>query len=83
MAPLFRLYEIDGYAGTQVAYDGETYKVLGKACKDEEKVCRIEKHFADKPFRVTEAYSDSKEDILDMAEKAFLLKEEKIKHYPK
>ena len=83
VAPLFKLYEIDGYAGTQVAYDGETYKVLGKACKDEEKVCRIEKHYADKPFRVTEAYSDSKEDILDIAEKAFVLKDGKIEPYNK
>lgn len=81
--PLFRLYAIDGFAGTQVKYDGETYKVQGKACKDEEKVCRMEKHFDGKPFKVIEAYSDSKEAILEEAEKAFLLKDGNITPYEK
>jgi len=79
--PLFRLYEIDGFAGTVVHYEGHTYKVDGKACKDEEKVCRMEEHFKGKPFRVIEAYSDSKEAILEEAEKSFLLKDGKIEPY--
>lgn len=81
--PLFRLYEIDGFAGTKVSYEEETYKVQGKACKDEEKVCRMESHFNGKPFKVIEAYSDSKEAILEEAEKAFLLKDGKIEPYKK
>lgn len=81
VAPLFRLYEIDGFAGTQVKYEEGTYKVQGKACKDEEKVCRMENHFNEKPFRIIEAYSDSKEAILEEAEKAFLLKDGKIEPY--
>lgn len=83
VAPLFKLYEIDGFAGTVVNYEQETYKVQGKACKDEAKVRRMEHHYNGKPFKVIEAYSDSKEAILDEAEKAFLLKDGQIKPYKK
>src|SRR5690606_5376914 len=79
--PLFELYEIDGLVGTLVEYDGETYKVKGEACKEEEKIKRIEKLFNGKPFTIIEAYSDSKEVILDKAEKAFLIKNGKILPY--
>lgn len=79
--PLFDLYEIDGLVGTQVEYDGKTYKVIGEACKEEEKIKRIRKLLNGKPFRIVEAYSDSKEVILDKAEKAFLIKDKKILPY--
>ncbi|MCM4159521.1 haloacid dehalogenase-like hydrolase [Antarcticibacterium flavum] len=79
--PLFGIYKIDGFAGTQVSYTGETYKVLGKACKDEEKIRRLELFLKGKPYRIIEAYSDSKEEILDRAEKAFLIKNGKIIPY--
>lgn len=79
--PLFELYEIDGLVGTQVEYDGETYKVKGEACKEEEKIKRIKKLLNGKAFRIVEAYSDSKEVILDQAEKAFLIKDKKILPY--
>src|SRR5690606_663721 len=79
--PLFDLYEIDGLVGTQVEYDGKTYKVIGEACKEEEKLKRIRKLLNGKPFRIVEAYSDSKEVILDKAEKAFLIKDKKILPY--
>ncbi len=67
--------------GTQVEYDGHTYKVIGKACKEEEKIARLEKLLGGKPYRIVEAYSDSKEVILDKAEKAFLIKDKAILPY--
>lgn len=79
--PLFDLYQIDGLVGTQVEYDGKTYKVIGEACKEEEKIKRIKKLLNGKPFRIIEAYSDSKEVILDKADKAFLIKDKKILPY--
>jgi HAD superfamily phosphoserine phosphatase-like hydrolase len=82
--PLFENhYSIDGFAGTQVKYDGHTYKVQGKACKDEEKLKRLDKFLEGKPYTIVEAYSDSKENILDEAEKAFLVEDGKIKAYKK
>lgn len=79
--PLFEIYKIDGVAGTEVSYTGETYKVMGKACKDEEKIKRLEEFLKGKPYKIIEAYSDSKEEILDRAEKAYLLKDAKIIPY--
>lgn len=80
--PLFELYKIEGLFGTVVEYKGNTYKVVGLACKDEEKLNRLEKHYNGKPYEIIEAFSDSKEDILDKAAKAFLVKDEEIKPYP-
>ncbi|GAB3816429.1 hypothetical protein GCM10028895_11620 [Pontibacter rugosus] len=71
--PLFDLYTINAFAGTKVYYEGHTYVVDGLACKHEEKIRRLEEYLAGKPFRIIEAYSDSKEEILDHAEKAFLI----------
>lgn len=79
--PLFEKYEINGFAGTRVRYEENTYKVIGEACKDEEKIKRLDAHFKGKPYRIIEAYSDSKEAILDKAEKAFLIKDNKIIPY--
>lgn len=79
--PLFEIYKIDGLAGTEVSYTGETFKVIGNACKGEEKIKRLEEFLKRKPFRIIEAYSDSKEEILDRAEKAYLLKDAKIIPY--
>ncbi|ARS35549.1 HAD-IB family phosphatase [Pontibacter actiniarum] len=79
--PLFSMYPINGFAGTRVRYENGTYKVIGKACKDEEKLERIARHFEGKPYRIKEAYSDSKELILDRAEKAFLVKDGSIVPY--
>ncbi len=79
--PLFDIYEIDGLVGTKVEYDGKTYKVVGKACKEEEKIRRIEELLKGKPYKIVEAYSDSKEVILDRAEKAFYIKDKTILPY--
>ncbi|SIQ49745.1 HAD family hydrolase [Pontibacter lucknowensis] len=74
--PLFELYPVDLFFGTQTRYNGETYIVEGKACKDEEKIKRLDKHFNGKPYRIVEAYSDNKENILDEADRAWLVKDD-------
>jgi len=79
--PLFDMYPIDGLAGTIVKYENDTYKVQGEACKKEEKLRRIKEHYKGKPFKIVEAYSDSKEAILDEAEKAFLVEDGEISPY--
>lgn len=79
--PLFDLYEIDAFAGTKVKYDGHTYITEGLACKAEEKIARLEKYLDGRPYKIIEAYSDSKEEILDAAEKAFLIEDGKITPY--
>ncbi|WP_299762304.1 haloacid dehalogenase-like hydrolase [uncultured Pontibacter sp.] len=79
--PLFDLFPVDGFVGTEVKYENGTYKVEGKACKDEEKLRRIESYFQDRKFRIIEAYSDSKEAILSEAEKAFLVDDGEISAY--
>ena len=79
--PLFEKYKIDGLFGTVVAYKNGTYKVVGQACKDKEKLKRLDKHFKGRPYKLIEAYSDSKEDILDSADKGFLLKDGEIIPY--
>ncbi len=79
--PLFDMYQIDGLFGTVVKYEDNTYKVVGQACKNEVKLQRLEEHFNGKPYQIVEAYSDSKEAILDSADKAFLIKDGKITPY--
>ncbi|WP_266205948.1 HAD family hydrolase [Pontibacter kalidii] len=82
--PLFDLFPVDGFAGTEVKYEGGTYKVVGEACKEEEKLRRISSHFQKRKFRIVEAYSDSKEAILDEADKAFLVADDgKVSPYQK
>ena len=82
--PLFDLFPVDGFAGTQVKYEDGTYKVIGEACKEEEKLRRIIKHFKDQKTQIVEAYSDSKEAILDEADKAYLVDDDgKIHPYQK
>ena len=79
--PLFDLYKIDGFAGTCVAYTGHTYLVEGKASKGEEKINRLEEFLEGQTYRISEAYSDSKEVILEKAEKAYLIKDGVITSY--
>ncbi|RYD70946.1 MAG: hypothetical protein EOP53_24505 [Sphingobacteriales bacterium] len=79
--PLFELFEIDGFAGTVVSYESEKYNIIGEACKEKEKLKRIKLHFGSQPYEIIEAYSDSKEDILYAAKKAFLIKDGEIIPY--
>ena len=76
--PLFELYPIHGLAGTQTEYTGHTYKIIGRACKGEEKVKRLREHYAGREFKITEAYSDREEELFALSEKPFLVKNGKI-----
>jgi HAD superfamily phosphoserine phosphatase-like hydrolase len=80
--PLFKRYEIDALFGTKASYRNNTYLVDGKACKGKEKLRRISEHYNGE-IEIVEAYSDSCEEILDQAEKAFLVKEGKLQPYHK
>jgi HAD superfamily phosphoserine phosphatase-like hydrolase len=77
VVPLFQHYPVDALFGTQADYRGTTYLVNGKACKGAEKIRRIEERF-DNQVVIVEAYSDSREDILDHAEKSFFVKDGKL-----
>ena len=79
--PLFEFFPVDGFAGTRAHYDGTTYKVEGKACKGEEKVKRLDQHFKDQPYTITEAYSDKKEELFRKTMKPFLVKKGKLIPY--
>ncbi|GHA62099.1 HAD-IB family phosphatase [Pontibacter akesuensis] len=79
--PLFDLYKIDAFAGTKVTYNGHTYLADGLACKAEEKIARLEQYLKGKPYKIIEAYSDSKEEILNRADRAFLVEDGEITPY--
>jgi phosphoserine phosphatase len=79
--PLSGLFPVDGIAGTKVKYENETYLVEGEACKGEEKLRRIDEHYRGRPYRIIEAYSDSKEAILDKADKSFLVVKGELRPY--
>lgn len=83
MNPLYELFPVDAHMSTHVKYDGKTYKVIGEACKGEEKIRRLDAYFQGKSYRVVEAYSDSEEEILDIADEAFIVKKGRIEQYKK
>ena len=58
--------------GTRTEYVDGNYKVIGEACNDEEKVRRLEEAVG-KDYKLLEAYSDDKEEILYIAEKGYFL----------
>lgn len=79
MNPLYEIFQVDAHMSTNV----KAYKVIGEACKGEEKIRRLDAYFQDKPSQVVEAYSDSKEEILDIADKAFIVNKGKVEAYKK
>jgi HAD superfamily phosphoserine phosphatase-like hydrolase len=79
--PLFDIYKVDGLVGTIVKYEDDTYKLVGEACKEEEKIRRLDQLLKGKTYKIVEAYSDSKEVILDKAERAFYIKDKAILPY--
>ncbi|HSI90777.1 MAG TPA: HAD-IB family phosphatase [Adhaeribacter sp.] len=79
--PLFELYPINGLAGTRTRYTGKTYEVEGKACKGEEKVKRVQEHYAGRSFTITESYSDNEEELFEITERPFLVEDGRIIPY--
>jgi HAD superfamily phosphoserine phosphatase-like hydrolase len=80
--PLFEHYPVDALFGTRADFKGTTYLIKGKACKGMEKIERMEKHFG-KPVTIVEAWSDSREPILDKAMKGWLVRNGEINFYKK
>lgn len=77
--PLFEHYlQVDGWIGTRSQYIKGRYRIIGKACKEEEKIRRLQQVVSPREFEITEAYSDKKEAILQVARQAFLVKDQKI-----
>ena len=76
MDPLYELFSVDTYLGTRVAYKNSQYKIVGEACKDGEKIRRLDEHLDGQPYRIVEAYSDDEEAILEKAEQAYILKKD-------
>ena len=75
MEPLYELFPVDGHLSTRVMYKKQTYKIVGEACKEEEKIRRLEEYLKGQPYQIVEAYSDDKEAILERADQAYLVKE--------
>lgn len=63
--------------GTRTEFVDGNYKVIGKACNDEEKVRRLEEATGNN-YKLLEAYSDDEEEILYIAEKGYFLNDDKI-----
>jgi phosphoserine phosphatase len=83
-APLFENHiEVDAWFGTQTTYDDGTYKVKGKACKQEEKTRMIREHYGDTDIRIVEAYSDDVEHMFKLTERPYLVNDGKIVRYVK
>jgi phosphoserine phosphatase len=79
VAPLFEHFlQTDGWLSTRTQYIKGRYKVIGKACKDEEKIRRLQQLLYTQPFEIIEAYSDKEEAVLQQAKKSFLVKNKEI-----
>lgn len=77
--PLFDNFLIpDGWLATRTHYLNGSYVIIGKACKDEEKIRRLRQFLPPAHFELVEAYSDKKEAILSLASQAYLLHEGEI-----
>lgn len=82
VAPLFEHFlPVDQWMATETSYEGGTYKIQGKALKDEEKLRKLDEHFGSTPYRLVETYSDQKEVLFEKAEKAFIMKKGKAVPY--
>ncbi|MCB7481943.1 HAD family hydrolase [Christiangramia sediminis] len=63
--------------GTRTEYENGNYKVIGKACNDQEKLKRLGED-TNGNYQIIEAYSDDKEEILFNAEKGYFLNDDKL-----
>lgn len=82
MNPLKEFLPMDRYISTKTVYKGGTYKIVGESCDEENKLAMIREVYGD-DVRIVEAYSDEEEPMLDVAEKAFLVKDGVISPYQK
>ncbi|MFA0962759.1 HAD family hydrolase [Roseivirga sp. BDSF3-8] len=81
-APLFDNHlKVDAWVGTRAEYENGTYKVQGKACKQEEKTRRIREHYHERDIHIVEAYSDDVEHMFQLAEVSYLVNDGEIERY--
>ena len=74
--PLFeRILKPDAWLATRTQFINGRYKVIGRACKDEEKIRRLNQLIHPRPYQIVEAYSDKKEAILGAAKNAFIVED--------
>jgi HAD superfamily phosphoserine phosphatase-like hydrolase len=71
--PLLEHIQVDGFLGTRTRYEGGTHLVVGKACKEEEKMKRLEEDLRGKDFEIAVSYSDDKEPILKAATEPYYI----------
>ncbi|EMR04181.1 HAD family hydrolase [Cesiribacter andamanensis] len=84
VAPLFEHYlKVDAWMATQTRYVGKTYKINGKALKEEEKTRRLDEHWGKGAYTIVEAYSDAVEDFFDCTQRPYLMKKGKPVPYKK
>ena len=76
MEPLYELFPVDAHLSTRVLYKQGTYKIVGEACKEKEKIRRLEEYLEGQPYEIVEAYSDDEEAILDKAKQAYVVKKD-------
>ena len=82
--PLFEHFLIpDNWIATRTQYINGSYKIIGKACKDDEKINRLNQLMSPQSYEMVEAYSDKNEDILKVAKNAFLVQKGHILSSPK
>ena len=74
--PLLPHLSYDYFAGTRTEYTHGKHKILGEACKEEEKTKRLNELVGSENYTIVEAYSDDPETILKKAEKAFIVQED-------
>lgn len=77
--PLFETLLVpDHWIATHTQYSKGSYKIIGKACKDQEKIRQLNRLFHPRPYELVEAYSDKKEPVLKAARKGFLLEGDRV-----
>lgn len=78
-APLFDRFPVDYYCGTRTTYENGRHLIDGEACKDEEKLRRLDEHYGKGKYHIVEAYSDAEEMMLDVADRAYLIEDGQVR----
>lgn len=72
MRPLSEFLSMDQYIASKTVYKGGTYKIVGKSCDGPHKLQMIQDVYGAE-VQIIEAYSDEAEEVLQVADKPFLL----------
>ena len=72
---LLNFIKMDGLLGTRSTYKNNKHKVIGKACKKEEKIRRLDEAMGNQPYILLRAFSDADEPILYEAREGYYVKD--------